>query len=197
MSVRAYRQVARAEATERTKQAIVAATQALFREEELAELPLDRIAARAGVSTRTVLRHFGSKEGLMEAAMNDAEAQVRASREAPPGDLETAIHRLVDHYEEMGDEVVRRLAAAERYPLLRQATERGERLHREWVEAVFAADLEGLSARRRRERLAVLATVTDVYAWHLLRRRHGLTRGATETAIRELARNHARQGEPR
>ncbi|HEX8754194.1 MAG TPA: TetR/AcrR family transcriptional regulator [Solirubrobacterales bacterium] len=196
MTVRAYRQVARVEATERTTQAIVAAAQQLFREEELAELPLDRIAARAGVSTRTVLRHFGSKEGLMEAAMSDAEARVRASREAPPGDLEAAIRALVDHYEEMGDEVVRRLAASERYPLVRQATESGERLHREWVEAVFAADLEGLSARRRRERLALLATVTDVYTWHLLRRRHGLARAATETAIRDLAR-HAREGEPR
>src|SRR4051794_10948448 len=106
MTVRSYRQVARAEATERTRRAILDATQTLFREEELYDLPLDRIAARAGVSTRTLLRHFGSREGLFEAALADAEASVMASREAAPGDVEGAIEALVDHYEAVGDETM-------------------------------------------------------------------------------------------
>lgn len=195
MSTRTYTQVARAETTDRTRRGILGATQDLFRAEDLAELPLERIAARAGVSARTVLRHFGSKEKLMEAAMADAEAEVMASREAPPGEVGAAVRKLVDHYEETGDEVVRRLAASERYPLVRQATDSGARLHREWVEAIFAPDLDGLAGPEHSQRLALLASVTDVYLWHLLRRRHGLGRKATESAIHDLVQ-HAR-GEKR
>jgi AcrR family transcriptional regulator len=186
MAVRTYNQVARAEATERTRRAVLEAAQALFREEELYDLPLDRIAARAGVSTRTLLRHFGSREALFEAALADAEATVVASREAAAGDIDGAIEALVDHYEAVGDETVRRLAAAEHYPLVRRVVESGERLHREWVAEVFAADLERLERPVRGRRLALLATVTDVYVWQLLRRRHGLDRAATEAAIRGL-----------
>lgn len=187
MTVRPYNQVARAETTERTRRAILDAAQELFREEELYDFPLDRVAERAGVSTRTLLRHFGSREGLFEEALADAEATVAASREAVPGDVDGAIEALVDHYEAVGDETVRRLAAAERYPLARRVVESGERLHREWVAEVFAADLERLERRARERRLALLATVTDVYVWQLLRRRHGLDRAAVEDAIRALA----------
>jgi AcrR family transcriptional regulator len=194
MTVRPYRQVARAETSERTRRAILEAAQALFREEERYELPLDQIAERAGVSTRTLLRRFGSRDGLFEAALVDAETKVVRSRKASPGDLEGAVRALVDHYEEMGDEVVRLLAAAERHPFARRAAESGERLHREWVEEVFAADLGAFGPSERARRLALLATVTDVYVWQLLRRRHGLGRKATEDAIRDLVEHARRSG---
>jgi AcrR family transcriptional regulator len=194
MVVRPYTQVARAEATERTQRTILEAAQTLFREEERYELPLDRIAERAGVSTRTLLRHFGSRDGLFEAALADAETKVMRSREAAPGNLEGAVRALVGHYEEMGDEVVRLLAVAERHPFARRAAESGERLHREWVGKVFAADLGALGRSQRSRRLALLTTVTDVYVWQLLRRRHGLSRKATEASIRDLV-EHARSAE--
>jgi AcrR family transcriptional regulator len=190
MAVRSYNQVARAEATERTRRAVLDAAQALFREERY-DFPLDAVAERAGVSTRTLLRHFDSRDGLFEAALVDAGAQVIAERDAAPGDVPTAIRRLIDHYEEMGDEVVRLVAAAERYPLARRAVEQGERIHREWVLEIFAADLEPLGRRERERRLAVLATVTDLDVWRLLRRRYRLDRKATEAAIRDLV-EHAR-----
>lgn len=186
MTVREYRQVARAEATEQTRRAMLDAAQALFREEERYDFPLDAVAQRAEVSTRTLLRHFGSRDGLFEAALADAEAEVMRSREAAPGDVEGAIQALVDHYEERGDEVVRLLAAAARYPFAQRAVESGERLHRKWVQEVFAADLEELGHSRRARRLALLATATDVYVWQLLRRRHGLGRKATEASIRDF-----------
>ena len=49
-------------------------------------------------------------------------------------------------------------------------------MHGEWVDAVFAPDLDGLPRGERRARRAALATATDVYVWHLLRRREGLGR---------------------
>ncbi len=190
---RTYTQTNRAEATERTRRAILDATQALFREETLAELPLERIAKRAGCSSRSILRHFGSREGLLTAAIADAEGAVVRARQVEGENVAEAIRRLVDHYEEAGDDVIRWLAAAESYPLVRRVVESGQRLHAEWVETVFAGDLEMLGGRDRRERKAVLATVTDVYAWQLLRRRGRLGRGATEAAILDLV-DHVRGG---
>ncbi|MFT3864116.1 MAG: helix-turn-helix domain-containing protein [Solirubrobacterales bacterium] len=183
MTTRTYRQTRRADATEQTRAAILAAAQAVFREDPQLDPSLEAVAVRAGVSTRSVIRHFGSKEGLLEAAIAAGVEAVETRRHAEPGDVEGAVEAIVAHYEGMGDEVTRWLALAERLPVVRQVTERGIEVHREWVEAVFAPDLEGLPRTERRARRAALATATDVYVWHLLRRREGLGREATRVAM--------------
>src|SRR3954467_5091581 len=187
---RIYTQTARAEATDKTRNAILEAAIGRFHRGEF-ETNLDAIAEEAGVATRTILRHFGSKEGLVEAAIAAGNAAVRAERRAPAGDAEAFSRSLVSHYEKDGDYVLRMLAAEDRYPLVRLATEHGRRVHAEMVEECFAGDLEGLHRTARAERLALLVAVTDVYTWALLRRRGGLGRKATETAICGLI-NHAR-----
>ncbi len=192
MATRGYGQTKRAEATERGRRAILTAAQDLFRDEGRFELPLDEVATRAECSERTVLRHFGSKEGLLVAAMADTAQGVLDSREAQPGDVAGSIRRLVGHYEEDGDLVLRWLSLADRYPLVRQVTESGKRLHEEWVEEVFAPDLEALGSGERQLRKAILASLTDIHLWALLRRRQGLGRKATETAMLDLV-DHARQ----
>jgi AcrR family transcriptional regulator len=192
---RTYTQTNRAEATERTRRTILDATQSLFRQEKLNELPLERIAERAGCSSRSILRHFGSREGLFTAAIADAEATVIRSRGVEHGNVAEAIRRLVDHYEETGDEVIRWLAAAESYPLVRRVVESGQRLHEGWVDSVFAADLKALKGGERRERRAVLAGLTDVYVWQLFRRRGRLSRKATEAGILDLVEHVRREGQ--
>src|SRR3954452_8550172 len=187
---RTYNQTARAEATERTRKGILEAAIARFHRGEF-DTNLEAIADEAGVTTRTILRHFGSKEGRAEAAIAAGSAAVRAERRAPAGDAEAFSRALVSHYEKDGDRVLRMLAAEDRYPLVREAAEHGRRVHAEMVEECFAADLEGLDRTGRAERLALLVAVTDVYVWALLRRRGGLGRKATETAICGLV-NHAR-----
>jgi AcrR family transcriptional regulator len=186
MTARTYSQGQRAESTEATRRAILDAAIHLFRQEGEPDPSLEQVAARAGCSTRSVIRHFGSKEGLFEAAMADAISAVVESRRSEPGDADVAIRRLIDHYEEIGDDVVRMLASAERYPLVRRATEAGAEMHRDLVAATFGPELSDLPAGERRRRLAALATVTDVYVWHLLRRREGLGRDAAEAEIRNL-----------
>jgi AcrR family transcriptional regulator len=193
---RTYTQTKRAAGTEQTRRAILDAAQSLFRDEHRADPSLERVAERAGCSTRSVIRHFGSKEGLVEAAIADGVGAKAESRRAEPGDVAGAIRLLVDHYEEMGDDVVAWLASAERYSLARQVTEQGTSMHREWIDAVFAPDLEVLAPAARRGRRAALATVTDVYVWQLLRRREGLGRAATEAAILALVEAARRGGGP-
>ncbi len=183
---RAYRQTRRADATERTRAAILAAAQAAFRADPGGDPSLEAVADRAGVSTRTVIRQFGSKDGLMTAAIEDGMAANATDREVAPGDVENAVRKLVAHYEADGDEVMRWLGLAERLPHVRRITERGTEMHVEWVEATFRPHLEGLSRAARRARVAAIATALDVYTWHLLRRREGLGREATREAILAL-----------
>src|SRR4029077_3896802 len=99
--------------------------------------------ARAEVSTRTVIRRFGSKEGLMTAAIEDGMAASATGRRGDPGDVAGAVRKLTDHYEADGDEVMLWLALAERLPHVRRITERGTEMHVEWVDAVFPPHLAG------------------------------------------------------
>ena len=183
MTTRAYRQTRRADATERTRAAILGAAAELFREDPQLDPSLEALAERAGVSTRTVIRQFGSKEGVLEAAIAAGVEQAEETRHAEPGDVAGAVRAITSHYEAMGDEVMRWLALEERLTMVHRVTERGVETHLDWVDAVFAADFEGLSRAARKARRAALASATDVYVWHLLRRREGLGRDATEGAI--------------
>jgi AcrR family transcriptional regulator len=183
MTTRTYRQTRRADATERTRETILDAARELFRADPQLDPSLDAVAARAGVSTRTVIRQFGSKEGLLEAAIAAGVEAAKATRHAEPGDVDGAVRAIVSHYEAMGDDVMRWLALADRLPFVRRVTESGVESHHAWVEEVFAPDLDGLPRGERRARRAALATATDVYVWHLLRRREGLGREATREAM--------------
>ena len=191
---RTYRQTRRADTTERTRATILAAAQAAFRADPVGDPSLEAVAERAGVSTRTVIRQFGSKEGVMEAAITAGVEDAAVTRHAEPGDVAGAVHAIVTHYEGMGDEVMRWLALAERLPMVRRVTERGVETHLEWVDAVFVADLEGLPQSTRKARRAALATATDVYVWHLLRRREGLGKEATRAIVLAMV-EAARGGE--
>jgi AcrR family transcriptional regulator len=193
-ATRTYRQTRRADAAERTRATILAATQAAFRADPGGDPSLEAVAARAGVSTRTVIRQFGSKEGLMTAAIEDGMATSATDRRVAPGDVEGAVRKLTDHYEAEGDEVMRWLVLAERLPHVRRITERGTEMHVEWVEAAFAPDLDGLPPAARRVRVAAIATALDVNTWHLLRRREGLGREATREGIRALLDGARRAG---
>ena len=195
-ATRSYSQRQRAESTAATRRAILDAAISLFRDEHELDPPLEWVAERAGCSTRSVIRHFGSKEQLIEAAIEDAIGAVAASRQVAPGDIAGAVCAVVAHYESMGDEVIQMLASAERYPLLRRVTELGERMHREWAREAFGPALGGLSSPERRRRLATATTLTDVYVWQLLRRREGLGRAMTEATIRALVETALRGEEP-
>src|SRR5919107_347688 len=100
---RAYRKVARAAGEERTRMALLDAAQALFFERPWEGITLGAVAGRAGVTKQTLLRHFGSKEGLLEAAFERAMGEVRSRRMAVPGDdIEEAVDNLLDHYDDRG-----------------------------------------------------------------------------------------------
>lgn len=184
---RGYTMRARAAAAERTGERIMDAAFELFGRRLYDEVTLGDVAAAAGVTTQTVIRRFGSKEGLIEAVGERVRGQVGAQRDqAPVGDVAGAVANLVEHYEQMGDGVLHLLAQEERVPAFRAATDMGRAMHHEWVARTFAPQLAGLRGAERRRRHAQLVAVTDVYVWKILRRDFGLPRAQVEHAIREL-----------
>src|SRR6201986_2652979 len=122
---RTYRQTRRAAATDRPNAAILAAAQAAFRADPGGDPSLEAVAERAAVSPRTVIRQFGSKEGLMTAAIEAGMATNATDRQVAPGDAESAVRKITAHYEADGDEVMLWLSLAERLPHVRRITERG------------------------------------------------------------------------
>jgi AcrR family transcriptional regulator len=185
-ATRPYMMSARADSTSATKERIVQSALELFFENWYEDVTLAAIAKAAGVSHQTVLNHFESKEGVARATAELLRAETTSRRyEAKPGDIEGAIHVLVGEYERFGDANVRWTATAERLESIAELLDDGRRLHREWIEHVFASYLPIDARARRRARNAVFAA-TDVYTWKLLRRDLHASRAETERTMVDL-----------
>lgn len=178
---------ARADAAAATGERILDACIALFWERLSDQMTLEEIATRSGVTVQTVLRRFGSKEGVFTAAVEKEQARVAAQRgTVPVGDLPRIVEVLIDHYEEMGAFALRLLAEEGRNSVIDKIVEQGRVLHWEWCQTVFAPYLANLTPDEHRRRLAQLVTVCDVYSWKLLHHDAGLSRNEIELALQEL-----------
>lgn len=186
-SRRPYRMVARAESAAATHKRILDAAVETLKNSPSTEISLDQVASRAGVSLQTLIRHFGSKKGLFDTAVKRETSRVQRQRdEAPVGDVEGAVRVLLDHYEDVGDDVLRLLAEEQRMPALRELVDIGRATHKAWCERVFAPGLSRLHGVGRQRRLAQLVAICDVYTWKILRRDARLSRRQTQLALVEL-----------
>ena len=90
-ATRPYTMRARAAAAERTAERIAIAAFDLWRDVGLDEMTLQQVAERAGVTVQTVLRRFGSKDGVIQAGFEyGANAVVVQRATAPHDDLRGA-----------------------------------------------------------------------------------------------------------
>ena len=174
---RAYRLGARAASAQASIERMQSAFIARLGESWFEDIRLDDIAADAGVSVQTVIRRFGSKEGLLEAAVAQIELEVDARRDVQAGDAAGAVSALLEDYEASGDMMIRVLAQEDRHAVLRRATDKGRAGHRAWLHARFAERLDPLDASERERRLDSLVAATDVYLWKLMRRDLGRSPG--------------------
>jgi AcrR family transcriptional regulator len=176
---RQYKQVAREQSQQRTREALLEAAIEEFYGERWHEVSLTALAARAGVTKQTLLRHFGSKEGLLIQALVRSAAHVLDERwNAPVGDVSGAIENLLDHYEVWGPRA-RRLGAWQDAPsVLAKLSQAGRQVHYQWIEFVFAPQLEGLEETAASRLRAELIVVCDVQTWWILA--HDLELGRAE-----------------
>ena len=179
-TTRTYTMGARAEAVERTRRRIVDAVVRLAGQRPFAEISLDDVAGVAGVSVQTVLRQFGSRDELLETAMEVATRDVVESRRTPPGDTASAVRTVVAHYEERGRTALLMLGQESHDLFARRITDQGRALHREWVREAFAPATDDVVV------LDLLVVATDVYTWKLLRLDRRLSRATTQKRMLHL-----------
>src|SRR5688500_5567132 len=107
---RPYRMDARARQAAETGERILDAAVDLFWEQPIDDMSLEAIASRASVTVQTVIRRFGGKDGLITAAVQRETERVARTRDpAAAHNLADAVRQLTDHYEDMGDRVLRLL----------------------------------------------------------------------------------------
>lgn len=192
---RTYDMTARGEAASLTRDAIVSAVIECVTEQRSLGITLAAVAERAGVTVKTVLRHFGNRDAMIDAAWAQVHDEVVAERAATRGDLPAALTILIAHYERRGDMMIGLLAEEDVEARARDVCESGRATHRTWVESVFAERLP--NGRRHRDRLVdTLVVATDMYSWKLLRRDRGLSADEVQDRMMLMCNGILREGSP-
>lgn len=73
---------------------IIAGATRLFEAEGFRGIGVDRVIAPSGVSTRTLYKHFGSRDGLVLAVLEARHRAFMERLDAQPGDIETLFNAL-------------------------------------------------------------------------------------------------------
>lgn len=183
-TTRPYVMTARAEATAQTRERILRAFLRRCERVLLVDVSLVDVATDAEVSVQTVLRQFGSREGLIDAGVELALREIVEERQVPSGDVPGAMSVLIDHYEARrhGDLL---LGQEPNDPRAARIAANGRAMHRTCVEDVFVL-LDDATGSDREEMIDMLVIATDAYAWKILRRDLGLSRDVVERRMRRL-----------
>jgi AcrR family transcriptional regulator len=147
--------------------------QAVFRlagEQRLADISLADIAQRSGVSVRTLLRYYGTKDELLSTVADELQKLPLADRPVLPGDVDGALAALGEDYEANGRLMLMLLAQEDTDPIAGMVARRGKKSHRHWVCAQFELDPAADA-----EQVDLLVVCTDLYTWKLLRLDRGLS----------------------
>lgn len=186
---RRYKMSKRAETSAQTALDIYQVTIALWHERPLAEITLETIAERANVSVRTIIRRFGSKEGLFEDCIKNNVADMETNRDkAIVGDIDSAIDCLLEDYEAHGDAMIRTLAVEEQLAIARRVLQAGRLYHRDWCARMFAPYLPDSGDDGYNETLLAFVAATEIYLWKLLRRDLNYDLATTKKAFLRLAK---------
>jgi AcrR family transcriptional regulator len=185
ISPRPYKKVARAQAQQRTRDALLDVADEELYDGQWQKTSLEKLAARAGVTKQTLLRHFDSKDGLLLHALMRGYWQVRDQRwSAPAGNIEGTVENLLDHYEEWGRRSLRIGAWLEEgNALLAKLSQLARQVHYDWVEHAFSPWLAPLEEETRRRRRDALIALCDVHTWWLLSHDLGLERAAIRATL--------------
>jgi len=185
---RSYNQTARAEAAEATAARIVDAFHEFLQTDWYDDISLDRVAKAAGVTVPTVLRHFGTKEGILEGVRAKMEREIDERRVVPSGDVAAIVDGIVNDYEAAGDMILRVLALEDRLPALKDLADYGRVQHRQWLSQSFAPQLAGKSPAEVEWILDSLMAAVDLYVWKVLRKDRGRSPPETARIMRSLVK---------
>ena len=134
-----------------TERQILEAAGEIIATEEFDSLSMRRVAANAGVSLSTVVRHFGTKDALLAALVahgDDDEERDELRTKIDPGDVAARCASCSATTRRPGQQLMHMLAQEHRFPALSELLDVGRRGHRRWVRWAFAPQLAERSRRR-------------------------------------------------
>ena len=192
----------RARQVARNDRKIMSAMSDLWLKLPLSEITLDKVSERSGVTVRTILRKFGSKEGLLKACIeNDGNRFIRGRMQVTPGDLHGILDALLEEYERMGDALIRTLTVEYHFPSTHELLQKARSIHREWCALVFAPYLPSPASDQYETVLSAFIAGTEFYLWKLLRRDLGKSpeqcREIFMYTLESLTRNEINQNQSR
>ncbi len=174
---------------ERTRQALVEALLALLDEGELRPTA-ERIAARAGVSERSVFQHFPDREQLFEAVALQQYERVRPTLH--PIDPALPLEERLDGFTAQRARYYELIKGVRRAALLLEPesdavarwlqTARRAKAHE--VRKVFAAEIAGAPEAERAALVAALVAAAAWPAWESYRFHQGLGAARARAALR-------------
>ena len=181
---RRYDNASRAASAQQTRERIMQAALELFMAHHYDDITIAGVAERAGVSPQTVVLHFKTKDGLVDATAKWWQPQEEQLRETSAADPLEAAKKIVARYEQLGPATMRLLALEGRIKAIDDLLDNARKSHRDWVERTFGKQLGSGAARERR--ISELVVAYDQLTWSVLRRVHSVDE--TILAMSELAR---------
>jgi AcrR family transcriptional regulator len=173
----------------RNRDAVVTTLLELYREGDL-NPSAETIAARAGISVRSLFRYFDDAEAMVRAAIGRQQQHLAPlfAMDVQPGlPLAERVDRFVaarvQLLEGMGEVARVARAFATRQPLLLAELARIRRALRRQLVDVFADVLDALPPERRRATVAAADVLTSWESFDLMRHDQGLTRDHATAAM--------------
>jgi AcrR family transcriptional regulator len=177
---------------ERNRDAVVDAIMVLVQSGEI-EPSMAQVAEVAGVSERSIFRHFESREALV-AAVIERQLEVVGSllRKIPvEGAAEDRVTALVNERVRLFEEITPMrycaLRVADRSDAVAEQLAAARAWQREELATVFARELDEGSAADGRDLLDALDLITSWEAWNVLRRHQGCSVARARRITERLA----------
>ncbi|MFB6340195.1 TetR/AcrR family transcriptional regulator [Saccharicrinis sp. FJH62] len=168
---RSYNNTRRAKEAGNTKNKIIKTVGLLWTKHSLKDITLEMIAKESGVTIRTILRKFGSKEMLLEECVSLDAPDIMHGRETViVGDVDQTLQTLLSNYESMGEAAVRTINLEPELDIARKIGEEGRKKHREWCARMFAPYLPKPDTSHYETDLTAFIACTEIYLWKLMRK---------------------------
>ena len=166
---------------ELTRELILRALAELLQNERAGEFSMADVARNAGVSLRTVYRHFPTREELLAAATDWIDARIFG--DVPFDETVDDLPKLFRYACEQWEQYPRlaRAMALSQAGQSARSDRRGERLAR--IHRALTEVTNELPDEEKRKAVAVLGYLENVLAWVTMREATGLESGEVEEAI--------------
>lgn len=177
---REYKSPLREAQTARTRELIIDALIAQVNEDGHADFSIPDVAQRAGVSVRTVYRHFPTRDDLLD-AIDEGWKRI-----APPA-FGATVADIVDNVEQnfaRFDDNAEIVIAGVTSRLGREAIQRARHKRTDKLKKLMGPLLSQLDDDRAEEVFAVFRVLYSSRTWHILRTEYGLADGRAGRAVR-------------